>query len=255
MAPHEVYVEPFAGGAGVLLRKPASGLEVYNDLNEAVVTFFRVLRERPDELIEQIRLTPYSRVEWERAFEPAEDPIERARRFYVRSWQSYGSTGHRPDDTGWQRLKTMERGKTYTEEWNETDRLRAIADRMSQVQIEKRDAMDCITEYDGENTLFYLDPPYLADVRERVRGYEHDMDTREAHRSLAASILDLDGMVLLSGYPSEEYYRWYEKRGWKREQKSGRTMEGSTTRTECLWMNPALVEARGADLFHATPTG
>jgi hypothetical protein len=78
-APHDVYVEPFAGGAGVLLRKPPSALEVYNDLDGEVVNFFNVLRNETDELIRRLDLTPFAREAWENAYEPTEDPIEEAR--------------------------------------------------------------------------------------------------------------------------------------------------------------------------------
>ena len=42
---HECYVEPYGGAAGVLLHKPRSYAEVYNDLDGEVVHFFCVLRD------------------------------------------------------------------------------------------------------------------------------------------------------------------------------------------------------------------
>lgn len=41
---HVTYVEPFGGGAGILLRKPVVNTEIYNDLDSDVVNFFSVLR-------------------------------------------------------------------------------------------------------------------------------------------------------------------------------------------------------------------
>ena len=83
------YCEPFAGSGAVLLNRPPSPVETYNDLDGEVVNFFRVLRQEKDRLIEAIGLTPFSREEFMLAcqLDPAQPPLERARRFYVRARQ------------------------------------------------------------------------------------------------------------------------------------------------------------------------
>ena len=79
------YCEPFAGSGAVLLNRPPSGVETYNDLDGEVVNFFRVLRDDPDELQRKMALTPFSREEFALACQVDESltPLERARRFYV----------------------------------------------------------------------------------------------------------------------------------------------------------------------------
>ena len=64
---HRVYVEPFGGGASVLLNKRPVEVEVYNDLDGRIVRLFRVLRDRGQEFAEEARLTLYSRIEFETA--------------------------------------------------------------------------------------------------------------------------------------------------------------------------------------------
>src|SRR5487761_2681173 len=55
------YCEPFAGSAAVLLNRPPSPVETYNDIDGEVANFFRVLRNQKETLIEAIGLTPFSR--------------------------------------------------------------------------------------------------------------------------------------------------------------------------------------------------
>jgi len=83
------YCEPFAGSAAVMLNRKPSPIETYNDLDGEVANFFRVLRDEKDKLVEAIGLTPFSREEFALACEidPEVEPLERARRFYVRARQ------------------------------------------------------------------------------------------------------------------------------------------------------------------------
>jgi DNA adenine methylase len=88
---HRIYVEPFGGSGSVLLRKKQSEIEVYNDLDGEIVNLFRVARDNGEELSRLVYLTPYSREEFVKSFEPSDDPIEQARRTVVRSFQGFGS--------------------------------------------------------------------------------------------------------------------------------------------------------------------
>ncbi len=88
---HRHYVEPFGGAANVLLVKDPSKLETYNDLNDSIVNFFKVLRNQPKQLIRLLQLTPWARTEFRQCLEdrPGESPLEAARRLFFRLWMSY----------------------------------------------------------------------------------------------------------------------------------------------------------------------
>src|SRR6516162_8865759 len=58
------YCEPFAGSGAILLNRPPSPIETYNDLDGEVVNFFRVLRDKGSEIEKAIALTPFSREEF-----------------------------------------------------------------------------------------------------------------------------------------------------------------------------------------------
>jgi len=133
---HTTAVDVFGGSASFILSKSVSTIEVYNDKNEDVVNFFQMLRDRTDELIRAIRLTPYARRELVRAREPQAglSDLERARRFYVLSWQSF--YGVIDDKTsGWRVEHTTRRNKLNITDWNELDRLEAVASRLKSVYI------------------------------------------------------------------------------------------------------------------------
>jgi site-specific DNA-adenine methylase len=93
-----VYVEPFFGSGAVLFAKAPAVHEVVNDLDGNVVCFFRVLRDRPEELARACCLTPYARDEFRAALLSGDDldELERARRFFVRLTQGFGKVSGHP---------------------------------------------------------------------------------------------------------------------------------------------------------------
>jgi DNA adenine methylase len=99
---HLHYVEPFAGSLAVLLAKPRSRMETVNDLDGALINFWRVLRDRPLELARVCALTPHSRAEWEACADlDTGDDLEQARRVWVRLSQGRSGRFYR---AGWRHL-------------------------------------------------------------------------------------------------------------------------------------------------------
>lgn len=236
--PHTCYVEPFCGAANILFRKNPSKYEVINDLNSNIVTFFDVLRSRPEDLIQAIQLTPYSREEHRNAHDDVpldypDRPLEVARRFYVRSRQSFGA-GEGEYSTGWRFQRNNRRGLSCVDEWNSTDNLYLAAKRLKSVQIECDTAINTIQRFDGPETLFYVDPPYMFDTRySSEQRYAHEMSNQQ-HVELADCLKGVQGMVLLSGYDSPLYRELYSD--WRHISKDTRT-NGNNEATEFLWIN------------------
>lgn len=245
---HDCYVEPFAGSACVLLRKNPSRFEVYNDKDGEVVNFFRVLRDRPDELVRALSLTPWSREECDRAWKRSLVKLERARRFCVRCSQGRfakvsGQT------TGWRTQKDATHNGSCVQSWFNNEHLFEIAARFKNVQLECRDWLDVVCTYDAKRTAFYLDPPYLPStrsVRWRGRSYAHEM-TEEGHVDMLQCLRELEGLVLLSGYDSPVYREILQ--GWTSVTATHRDEMGQE-RTEILWLNPrAASSQRQISLF------
>lgn len=239
---HNHYVEPFAGSLSVLLAKEPSAHETVNDLDADLVTFWRVLRERSDELAAACALTPHSRAE-QAAANVREQPsrlseIERARRVWVQLTQGRGGVR---TDTGW-RYYSKPVGGTSMPKYlrGYVDRMEPALSRLQAVSLECRDALDVIADYGRhEQVLLYVDPPYLGSARSSG-GYRHEMKTDEQHRALAQQLRACHATVILSGYHSALYDEIYD--GWHCTARRTNTGQGGTwsQRTEVLWANRPL---------------
>lgn len=242
---HKTYVEPFGGAASVLLLKERAHLEVYNDLDGDVVVFFEVLRNPilRGRLCERLALTPFARAEFDRAYEIANDPLERAARVAVRSWMGYGSAGAQKSTTTGFRMSAKD-----VHLWSRLpDAIAGVGTRLEGVLVECRPAVQVMLQHDSPTTLHYVDPPYLFSTRDRAskhihRYYRHEMDDWE-HAQLCACLRNLKGMVVLSGYESDLYREHLP--GWttRTHETVGGSNKGSVPRTEWAWLNQACVEA------------
>ncbi|WP_275558566.1 DNA adenine methylase [Streptomyces sp. 5-6(2022)] len=234
---HTHYVEPFAGGLSVLLAKEPSRLETVNDIDGQLVTFWRVLRDRPDDLGRVCALTPHSRAEHTASYEPVADELETARRVWVRLTQ--GRSG-RMDRTGW-RYCVADIGTNmpaYLEGYRR--RLHPAFERIMGVQLECRPALELVESFGKRaEVLLYVDPPYLGSTRV-VTGYRHEMRTEAEHRELAEALAGCKAAVVLSGYDSPLYAELYGD--WQRYEMPTKTANasGDRGRIEVLWSNRPL---------------
>jgi DNA adenine methylase len=247
LPPHNVYVEPFGGAASVLMRKPRSYAEVYNDLCGEIVGLFRVLQDRAqaDELERRLRLTPFARDEFNLAYEPAADPIEKSRRLIIRAYMGFGSGGHSmaSPKTGF-RANSNRSGTTPAHDWaNFPDEIKEFTARLAGVVIENRDAIEVMKQQDSEDTLHFLDPPYVHATRGTKHSYNFEM-TNDQHAELCEFIKTLKGMVILCGYEN----KIYESLGWAREARVS-LADGARERKEILWFNPAAERAQAQTSF------
>nr|VFK25114.1 MAG: DNA adenine methylase [Candidatus Kentron sp. LFY] len=237
MPPHKVYVEPFAGAANVMLRKPPVNLDVLGDLQGRMINVFRVLQDRKSakKLARLLRTTPYSETEFEHCHAVSNDPVEDARRTIVVSMQGHaGVAAAGKKRSGFRRVKNP-RGVGPARTWSHVwEYVTDWSDRLRGVVLERKDALTIIDYYDGPDTVIYADPPYLRYSRthgERV--YEYEMEESE-HRKLAECLGKAQGTVLVSGYRTTLYDRLYTD--WQRYEKTVVGYRGREV-TECLWVN------------------
>lgn len=241
---HRIYVEPFGGAASVLLCKPRSKVEVYNDLCDEVVRLFRVLRDRSEPFLRACELTPYSRAEWEQTWqEPPADEIEAARRYAIRSWASYGcSAATSQGATGFRRSSSGQQGGSHPAgDWANWPRaMRTVVARLRGVVIDQVPAIEAVTRYDGPETLHYVDPPYIQSTRNRPdHHYRHEM-SEDDHRELLDVLRQVRGHAVLSGYRHPIYDEALAD--WPRVDKAAR-VDGGGSAIESLWLHPRTAEA------------
>lgn len=205
---HLQYIEPYCGSGAIFFSKTRSKIEVLNDINSDIVNFFRVLQneELAEKLVEKLVFTPYSYEEFKLAgsivYGEEEDLVLRAWGWFVLYNQGFGGTGSQ----SWGRSKTFIRRDMSHNVNSWRGRLKLLEvwiDRLQSVQIEHRNALECIQYWDTPTSFFYLDPPYIQSTRRR-KFYVHETDD-EHHQKLVDILLSLEGKFILSGYWSDLY--------------------------------------------------
>jgi DNA adenine methylase len=254
MPPHRIYVEPFGGGGSVLMRKPKSYAEVYNDRWDVVVNVFRVLRDeaKAARLKTALKLTPFSRTEFMAVrSHSACDDVERARQTILRSFAGFGSAAINADFSTGFRANSHRSGTTPAHDWaHYPEQIEAFVDRLAGVCIENKDALQLIPQHDSPETLYFVDPPYVHSTRNMNRGnasYACEMSDAD-HQALAQVLKAARGMVMLCGYNCDIYRELYGE--WEMVERVA-LADGARKRTECLWLNPAASAGRSQISFEA----
>lgn len=178
LADHRTWVDVFGGSGVVTANKPESKVEVYNDMDGDLVHFFITMRDNPNELAEWLMNTPHSRElhqkygkQYYQGFRPKDD-IERAGRFFYLRFTQWGTkyNGFSGYNGGRQRSSVESYHAAVS-------RLNKWADRFRGVQIERVDFAKVIDRYDGKDTLFYCDPPYMDEgdaLYSHKEAFDHD---------------------------------------------------------------------------------
>jgi DNA adenine methylase len=165
---HDVFVDVFGGSGAILLAKPPSKVEVYNDIDRNLTSFFKVLRDRTEELVDYLTLTPVSRIEFERLSQVLNDPnaseFDKAVAVYYISHISWNGRLVYPTFAPFE-ISLSKRTSKIKTIYNKLPKLFKIAQRFKNVIIENLDYKKALLKYDSPKTLAYLDPPYPIDTR------------------------------------------------------------------------------------------
>ena len=260
---HDVFIDVFCGSGAILFAKRASKVEVINDINGHITTFFRIVADpiKSKELVRRLDLTPYSLDEFnlskKNIDEVGIDDIEVARRVMVMHRQSWNGAGDK-----WSYSTSSSVGgasESVSKFRRGVARIPAVSKRLQRVQIENRSWEKIFDLYDSDKTLFYCDPPYLQRLRSKSGGYQHEM-SEDDHRRLVERLLRIKGFAILSGYAHPIYDEPLLGVGWKRIdfEVVAHTSINRAERTECVWISPRCIRHvdRGSVKFtHPNETG
>ncbi len=243
----------FLGGGGLEFKlDPKNKSEIWNDLDGALVNFYKVLQN--PETFKQFtllcELTPFSEEIFTKASFVTDlntdifsESILMAYYFFISNRFSRGGDG-KSFATSTSRLR---RGMNeQVSAWlGVVEDLPEFHQRIKYVEIRKMDFRDFIKKTDSEDAFFYLDPPYLPSTR-TAGGYDCDM-TESDHEDLISILSSIRGRFLLHGYPSDMYNHFEMSQSLnsveitvKKHSSSGKTKPEAT---EKLWANYSIEEA------------
>jgi DNA adenine methylase len=206
---HTLYAEPFIGGAAVFFAKEQSEIEVLNDTNRQLITFYEVAKTDFDRLKNKIDGTLHSR------------ESHRYASIVYDNWRFFGKI-----DIAWSvwmlassSFASMLNGgfgydktrQTTTRKFsNKRDGFTIdISKRLENAQLECRDAIDIIKSRDTIYSFFYCDPPYFNSDMGHYKGY-----TKADFERLLKALSEIKGKFLLSSYPSDILSKYIQKNGW-----------------------------------------
>ena len=183
---HTCYVEVFGGAGNVLFQKPSSKVEIFNDINSDIFGLFRVLQSDYEKFVEALRFIPYSREEHREMKAQLKTETCEFRRavlwFVVQhmSFSGISSASHFSTDKHWNKARNWQSVK---------ETLHFFCKRIQNVVLENKDFSDILDIYDGSETFFYLDPPYVPEMR-KGSAYEHEISLDD-HERLIDCLLGL----------------------------------------------------------------
>ncbi len=209
---HTCYVELFAGAAWVLLAKPPSQVEILNDLDEELISFFRVVKDDTlcEQLVRSFEWDLVSRSEFKRLAEldpQTLSPLERAHRFYYLIMAGWGG------ELAYPRFQTSITDGGYGNRLVGAiktpaalrARLEPVRDRLRTVLIENLTWEACFARYDRPSVVMYIDPPYP----DNKCNYAHNMRDWEDHRRLSEVLGASQCRWILSSYDTPEIRALY----------------------------------------------
>jgi DNA adenine methylase len=201
------YLEPYVGGGSVILNKKKSKLEIINDIDSFMIDIYKALRDEPKEFVKRLSHVKYCEETFNKALkkDAFEDYMESATNEFILRRMSRG--GLRKAFAWSNRLRGGNPGDVNA--WKTALKLLPeLSNRIQNVFILNKNAIDVINTFNNEETFLYCDPPYLLETRTSKKIYSSELST-EDHIELSHMLNNFKGKAMISGYSSPLYNRIY----------------------------------------------
>ncbi|MBK8035326.1 MAG: DNA adenine methylase [Chloroflexi bacterium] len=236
---YDLFIDAYGGSGVVLLNKPRTQVEIYNDLDLNVYSLmatladpvlFAAFRQRAElALYDEATSNVYRGA----IRNPGQPIHERAFMFWylTRTRQGMGSGGFSINTVVRRRMS-----KSTSDFLSSVEGLPELHARLSSVLVTQRDALELIAAYDMPRTLVYADPPYVQSTRGKTR---YAVDADDAHHRQLVEVLNglQHARVVLSGYDNPIYAAL---RGFAQQAFQVKTVTPTgapKSKTECVWVN------------------
>lgn len=198
---HQIFVDVFGGTGVVLSSKPkeVSKVEVYNDINKRLTNMLIIVKEQPLQFYlrckhlfvsENIFREFLKKEEFESPFDDA------INYFYLSATSIYANR---------KSLKLNTSKNTAISYRNRLASIYDVSDRFKDVTIINKDFRYIIKKFDSEQTLFYVDPPYVGSEQ-----YYDEKFSDKDHNDLSELLKGIKGQFILSYYSDSKVSSLYK---------------------------------------------
>jgi DNA adenine methylase len=250
-----VFMEGFCGSAAFTLNVEPYPIEIINDIDDQVWNFFTVCRNDIEALIEKLQMTPYSRKEFLECSIITGEPIEDARRFFIRSTQSFGGISHSTRRRNSFRIdiKQSRNGMAaaVSRFMSKIEGLTDVHRRLQLTQIDNRSIFYLLEKINIPDAFIYLDPPYRHDSRTGDNDYLHEFSDWD-HFMLACHCNVSKAMIMISHYDDPLYDQFYTAPKWRKiygPQRKSNLGKGADNGREVLYINYQILKQ--LNLWHS----
>lgn len=202
---HSDYIEPFAGGASIFFAKSKAKNNWLNDIDEALINTYLIIRDRPEELIEYLageQATKERHTYYKTEFAPQNNLEAAARWFYL----------NRTSYSGIMKLQNCywgygEKYSMRPENWGRNI-LRTSA-KLQNIEITCFD-FEQVIKVVPDGSFLFIDPPYFNADQEKF--YTHSFSKNDHYRLVQLLSEHKDRIKFLLTYDNNlevrEMYHW-----------------------------------------------